>query len=341
MSPYHNLSIAVELACYSTFTERQNLDQNLQYILLALYGSIMISIWFTNSAVLYAIQSLNLMQKNGSIELICYLCLSDLALGFFGLPVLLALFLTDQSCEMEIAGELLAVGWSHTSAYIIALIGYDRFFRMKYLNRYSEVVKRKKIRCSTFVAFFLSFLHIGAQAAGIKYNFYHTITTVGIVMDWTLFVFIIIPYTLSVKVVRAHRRNTSHTQMLRQVDDTVTSVAFRITIAVTTLYSPYLILSIVRKLFEDRNTLKTNQLFLFMWFVSHGLIYSNSFTNAIIFICVNSRCRRKLLHVFCKDINVLDSVADSEGGSVSMVRVQSGSGKGMDNKRRRGNNNRM
>ena len=57
-------------------------------------------------------------------------------LSYLGLPALLALFSTEQSCEMEIACELLAVGWSHTSAYIIAVIGYDRFLHMKYLNRY-------------------------------------------------------------------------------------------------------------------------------------------------------------------------------------------------------------
>ena len=71
-------------SCYSTFTERRQLDQDLQYVLVAFYTTIMVCIWITNSAVIFAITSLKLVKKNGSIELILYLCVSDLALGSTG-----------------------------------------------------------------------------------------------------------------------------------------------------------------------------------------------------------------------------------------------------------------
>ena len=69
------------------------------------------------------------------------------------------------------SGELLAVGWSHTSAYIIAVIGYDRFLHMKYLNRYSQVVKIKRTRFVTCLVLCLSFAHIGTQSLGKKFSF--------------------------------------------------------------------------------------------------------------------------------------------------------------------------
>ena len=199
---------------------------------------------------------------------------------------------------------------------------------------YSEVVKRKRIRCVSFLVFCLSFAHIGTQSVGIKYNFYPTITAVGIGLDWILFFLIIIPYVLTVNVVRTHRRNSAHAQMLKEVDDTVTSIAFRIMIAITTMYSPYLVMSALRTLVAPGSKFKSSQTFKFVWFLSHGLIYSNSFVNALIFICVNSRCRRRVLGLLLcgRYYSANDSVRNSEvrsldpvGFAAGVVRIQSAS----------------
>ena len=45
------------------------------------------------------------------------------------------------NCVIDTLVECMVVLLSHTSAYMVLLIGYDRYYRMRYLTRYAEVVK--------------------------------------------------------------------------------------------------------------------------------------------------------------------------------------------------------
>ena len=62
------------------------------------------------------------------------------------------------SCNFDTAVEFFVYLFCHTSAYIIVLIGCDRFFRKKYLNRFTEIVKNWKVYVAIVISIFLSFV---------------------------------------------------------------------------------------------------------------------------------------------------------------------------------------
>ena len=120
--------------------------------------------------------------------------MSDLGMGLLGIPLVIAIVVADYTCTLAMVTDFFVLGFGHLSAYIIGIIGYDRFFRMKYLNNYGSVVKIWKIYISVAVVAFLSFLHGGAHAAGIRHDIYDFVASFDIIVDvagvpWMLVVF--------------------------------------------------------------------------------------------------------------------------------------------------------
>ena len=231
------------------------------------------------------------------MRLILFLSISDLSLGLCGEPLLVALLSGKFTCSLHNWVEFLTVSSAHTSAYITGCIGYDRFFRLLYLNEYPQKVHVWKVNLAAFVAFFVALLHGLMQTAGIVYNFYSEVTTAGIVVDFLMFVFMVVPYVLAIRTVKQHRANAENRQLLKQVDHTVLNIASRMMITITLLYIPYITFTIMRKYLPPESSIRKNQAYLFALSLSYVLGLSNSFLNGIIFLTVCSKCRVAILNM--------------------------------------------
>ena len=289
--------------CQGAYNGKMYLGQPLKVGLVAVMAVTMVLNFLTNSAVIYALVAVKQL-ANMSMRLILFLSISDWCLGVFGIPlfiVLLSTFSDNRECNFDSAVEFFVILFAHISAYIIGLIGYDRYFRMKYLNRYSEVIKDWKVYVALLITMFLSFAHALIQIIGIHHNFYKQITMVGIVIDLALVAFMLLPYALTVRVVKKHRQHAHNRHLLSKVDHIITSTAYRIVVAIIILYIPYITFTIIRGYLPVHSPLRRKQWFQFGLFTSYGLALANSFVNAIIFISINTKCRRKIF-VLCRNV---------------------------------------
>ena len=192
------------------------------------------------------------------------------------------------------AAEIFVLGFGHLSAYITAVIGYDRYCRIRYLNSYSTVMTMSKIHGFVLVAFLLAFGHSGAHVVGIHYSAFLDISSVGLGVDFGVVLLMLLPYVFAIHAMKKHKRNSINSRLLSQVDRSITSVASRVMVAVIVLYSPFLGFSVMRRFLPASSPIRTDPVYLAFLFMGHELIYANSFTNGLIFFSIHSKCRRKL-----------------------------------------------
>ena len=292
--------------CESAYDGKVHLDESMQLVLLTLCALSIILNLLSSAFVVYALITTKQL-RNPSMQLILCLSISDCCLAAFGQPlylVMLGRFKSSQSCSLDTAVEFFVIFLSHSSAYIIGLIGYDRFFRMKYLNRYSEVVKDWKVYVAIVTTTTLSFMQTCFQITGIQLHIYHTVTIGTSTIDFIIIFWMIIPYILSVRVIREHRSSLTHHWMLAKVDHTVTTLATRIMISIMVLYFPYVTFTVIHISMNRNSVLTTRKWFNFGVFISYQLAYANAFVHAVIFISFNKKSRRKLMKLFSNVSNI-------------------------------------
>ena len=298
MESFNNSS--VDHSCESSYTGKLYLHQPLKDILIALMVITMILNICANSAVIYALVRTEQLY-NLSLRLVLFLCVSDCCLALFGQPlyiVMLANFSGNYYCNFDAVVEFFIYLFCHTSAYIIGLIGYDRFFRIKYLNRYQEVIKSWKVYVAMVTSIFLSFLQTSFQIFGIQHKIYRKVKMACICIDFVIISMMILPYVLSIRVIRKHSKHTVSRNLLKKVDNTISSIASRIMVTILILYSPYITFEVLLFSVDKQSGLRKKQWLQFGVFLGYQLAIANSFVNAVIFISFNKKSRSKLLDYF-------------------------------------------
>ena len=290
-----NLLANGTVECKGTYTEQvYHLDKNLKCVIMVLFTMVMILTCLINSTIIYFLAKMKDLQ-NPSMRLILFLSISDLSLGLLGEPLLVAVLAGNFNCIFHEIVEFLTVSSAHMSAYITGCIGYDRYFRLLYLNEYSNKIQIWKVNVAMTVAFLIAIFHGLAQNVGIIYEFYEEVTTAGIVIDFLMFMFMVVPYVLAIRSVRQHRAIATNRELLKEVDQSVLTIASRIMITITILYIPYITFTIMRKYLPETSPIRNNQIYLFALSISYVMGLSNSFLNGIIFLIVCSKCRFTLI----------------------------------------------
>lgn len=300
VTPPNNSANNLTLICESYYYGKFVLKDTQKYILFILDVVIMLLNVSFNSAVIYALISTHQL-INISMKLILYLSISDFCIGVFIQPLFLAM-LTDIffkyenfDCHMDKAVYIVAVFLQHISGYIIALLGYDRYLRMKYLTQYSIFVKKWRLSSGMVGVLFLSFLQSVIHFLGLALRRSSEAGILSLLLDVTVLVSTYAVYILTVRIVRMHRKDSANRDTLCVVDNTISSVATKVLFGLTVCYIPYLLFIMVKSPFGDQD-----QLLNFILCVTYELTFANSFVNAFIFVTCNRRCRLKIysfLHV--------------------------------------------
>ena len=121
---------------------------------------------------------------NASFRFILALCISDFCVGVIVQPLIAVMFLElyERSyCNYESATQFLAVFFTHASGYIIAVIGFDRYCRMKYLNRYQQVMTNRHSNLLLTLAIIGALGQATLYTLGTQYHFLNQATNVALV----------------------------------------------------------------------------------------------------------------------------------------------------------------
>ena len=143
----NNSSFGENVSCVTSFSEKLYLNNYQRFILMFTDVTIMILNLTANTRVLLVLVKSKFVW-NRSYMLIFYLSFSDCCLALFvQLPyaIMIHLYFDKSYCIFEIVLQFLSVTFLHISFTTIAAIGFDRYARIRYLKRYTEVVTKKKV----------------------------------------------------------------------------------------------------------------------------------------------------------------------------------------------------
>ena len=296
----NNTTLNETTTCLSTYSGRVYMTDYQRYILVAFDVIVMLLNVVANSGVIIVLLMTKFL-RNTSLLLLFFLSVSDICLAlitqtFFA--ILIGRYSGQSYCTFEIIVQFFAIFLTHTSAYTVACIGFDRYARMRYLNRYSTVVTRKRVFIAFSVICSLSFFQAMLYVIGTKYDVFEKTKKVAVGIDFLMAFTVIGIYLLTIKVVRDYRMNSQNRDLLSNVDRTITRLASKILFTILIFYGAYIVISIfyflMHKKFENSKKSWLN----FALHFGYILTYCNSFVNAVLFLTMNKKAKSKILEFF-------------------------------------------
>ena len=240
--------------------------------------------------------------SNITCKLIFMLSISDLMIGVFAQNICTIHFY-EKNCFVKLASISISTFLSHLSAYVIAILGIDRYLRIKYFTNFKTLWKTKVV---FILICFLSLL-AAFQAVIITISWLLQIEQITmliyVAMDAT-----IVGTTIFLQIRTIQRSNTVHNESTlsasRRTNKKITRFSMRIMFLQGIFIAPYtLIVNFLRDKIQDQLNSNGKSVLEFITCISLVLIFANSFANSILFLMTNVKAR-KILHNFAKSLTV-------------------------------------
>ena len=299
----NNVSLIKEI-CLTSYSHKIYLTGLQRHTLVVLDILVMILNIVANSAVVIVLL-MSRFRENTSFILLFYLsvsdCFSDLiAQSLYA--VLIGQYSHELNCSLEIIGQFFAVLLPHTSGYTIAAIAFDRYARMRFLNKYQNVVTKNKIIALCWIITGVSLLDGLLYTVGTKFRVFHISKTVVHVVDFLILLSVISVYLLTIKVIKDHQKNSINQRFLQKINKLVTVLASRILSTVVFLYVIYTLIAVASEVFRSRieNTWKSWLNFALL--AAYLLTCVNSFANAVLFLTMNRKSKEKIVRFWNANI---------------------------------------
>ena len=284
-----NTTLSEISKCLSTYRGKVFITDNQRFFLVIFDLLVLILNFTANSGVIIALVMAKFM-RNTSLILLFLLSISDIFLALITqtlFAILIGGYADQTYCTFEMIVQFFAIFLTHTSGYTIACIGFDRYARMRYLNRYSLVVTRKKVLTTSFIIYLLSFLQGMLYVLGTKFDVFEKLKQVAVGIDFVIALFVVGIYLLTIKVVKDHRKTSQNRDFLENVDRKITQLASQILLAVLILYGAYIVISVCHIILDKKLKGNARAWLNFALHFGYLLTYCNSFTNAVLFLTMN------------------------------------------------------
>ena len=288
--------IYITESCLTSYSGRFNLNKSQIFPLIVIDLLLMAMNLLANSLV---ILSLVLSKKlhNCSLKLILYLSISDCCLACVTQPLfasLLIKFSDVPNCDFEAIVQFFGIFFTHTSGYIIALIGFDRYARVKYAANYYTIMTGFRLKVMVLTMVVLSFAQAMMYVLGTKFDFFEISKRIAVFVDFLIASSVLVVYILAVRAVRSYKINSVNRGILQVADNKVTLVASRILLTIVLFYLAYVAIALTHSIMHQKLTGIPKKVLDFMLLFSYMLAYANSFTNAVIFLSFNKRLIHKV-----------------------------------------------
>ena len=293
----NNNSTINEEICVTSYSGKKYLTDYQRYFMVLFDVLLLLANLLANVGVLVTLLFTKLLH-NTSFLLLFYLSVSDCCLALITQPlfaVLICQFFSQSYCNFEIILQFSAILFTRTSGYTIAVIGFDRYARMRFLNRYTEIINKAKVYCLLVVVTALSICQSLLYVMGTKMNMFIDFRKIAVTIDFIMAFAVLLFHTLTIRALRNHRKNVTNNKLLKDVDKAVTSLASKILFTVVMFYSIYVFISVLHFLFDKKVSGLAKSWLNFALIFSYLIVYCNSFVNAILFLTMNKRSKQSII----------------------------------------------
>ena len=178
----------------SVFCHIQNIEDlyltSRQLVTIALIDSIIMVGNVTANVLVKYILNKTKQFVNNTCKLILVLSISDLLIGIF-VQNLFTPLLYEENCLVSSISQFLSVFFTHLSGYSIAIIGIDRYVRIKFYANFKAIWSRKVVSTSISVAFFLALFQAVMTEIGLLLKQEQLVTLIFIAVDSVIIIMLI------------------------------------------------------------------------------------------------------------------------------------------------------
>ena len=227
---------------------------------------------------------------NMSLRLTLYMSISDLGVAAIS-QQMMTYFLVNAhsniSCEVQVFCQYLLYLFPHLTGFFVGLVALDRYCRVKYTNKYPEVMTFKRQTIGLLIIIFSAMLNCLVLISGF-FTGNWKIALLGIhPLDTSFVTWDIVLYWRSITMMKHHMKNNSID--MKNFSKSISKLASIYLVLVITFYPPYLLLDLVQVLINSSNTT------LVFWHTMALIwIFLNSVIDAMSFLVVNRKARRQL-----------------------------------------------
>lgn len=241
-----------------------------------------------NTLVMYILTKTNQL-SNITCKVILTLSMSDLEIGAVAQNLFLAV-LYSPSCSINLVTRTISTFSTNFSGYTTAILGVDRFVRIKYFT------KVKTILTSRFTLISMAFLAALFNAVGVPMGLLlmkeNLFASVALVLAVTVVTSVTLLQVLVIRTSNAVSNESIDNSQV--VNKKINKLSMSIMLALLFFTTPFLFISSMKDFIQDLSSKNLKSGYEFTFGISVVFMYTYSLVNAILFLSMNGRAKRFL-----------------------------------------------
>lgn len=277
------------VVCHTLFHKLHLLSDTSLAVLLSTNILVAIVNMVVNAVLIILIRATK-QYTNLSLRLTMYMSITDFFVGAIS-QQMLTYFIANAnsqiSCEMQVLLQYILYLFPHITGFFVGIVALDRYVRVKFTNKYSDLMTLKRQTIAVLVVIVLAILNCMILISGI-FSGNWEVALLGIQPLDLLFVTSdIFLYWRSIVLMREHMKANSID--MKHFNRSISKLATIYLVLVIIFYPPYLLLDLVQVFVDSDDTTV-----VFCHVMSLIWVFLNSGVNGISFVLINRKAQRKL-----------------------------------------------
>ena len=250
---------------------------------------------FANFLVMLILSKTNQL-SNYSMKFIFLLSFTDFFTGvsvqIFYIPV--NVLPLQYPCSINLISQFLGATFTRISAYIVGLIGIDRYFRVKFKTNFRGIITTLQAYILMMGACILAFVNGSILVTGTVVNKTDLSWFVVVSIDVIIFVLVIALQIKTISIMKRVRDDACNPEILRAMSNTIIKLASRVMTLLIVFVLPFVVVTSIYGQFGKKLQGTSKSYIELVFRLSFMGIYLNGFSNAVFFLSTNVQAKAYL-----------------------------------------------
>ena len=243
-----------------------------------------------NTLVMYILTKTNQL-SNITCKVILTLSMSDLVTGAVAQNLFLAV-LYRPSCSINLVTRTISTFSTNFSGYTTAILGVDRFVRIKYFTKVKTILTSRFILTLISMAFLAALFNAVGVPMGLLLMKENLFASVSLVLAVTVVTSVTLLQVLVIRTSNAVSNESIDNSQV--VNKKINKLSMSIMLALLFFTTPFLFISSMKDFIQDLSSKNLKSGYEFTFGISVVFMYTYSLVNAILFLSMNGRAKRFL-----------------------------------------------
>lgn len=281
----------VSVKCCKFLIEISILSQSQLVIITVINVILMAGNITINTLVIYILTKAKQI-GNITCKLIFVLSVLNITIGLFS-QNLLTIALYGNNCLFETAYRIISELLFHISMYLIAIIGIDRYLRIKYYMTFKVIWTPRVVSILISIGFAIAISQAIVANLGFLIGREHMAIIIYYATDVLILSAIIFLQILTIRTSNAVR-NVSPIVTSGRSNNKIRKLSMRIMLFLCIFIAPNKIMFVLHNIIQDELNDYGKSIFEFIMYLSELFVFANSFANAALFLVTNVKAEKLL-----------------------------------------------